>query len=225
MKKLLMLCGTIAAVIYAGTVILGALIRPGYSHISDAISELVADGAPNRFLISSLFLIYNLLLVAFGIGSFLEVKDRSRGRRSGFIGSLALMLVGLAGVSMELAFPQDPGGNPTTFAGTMHLVMAGIASLGTMVAIVFLALWFRNFSDLKGYVAFSWISVVIIFISGGLSAAAMANHHPLFGLIERVTIGTFILWLFVVGQKMIQLKNESAGPMHLKVLGSASKGK
>jgi len=103
MKKLLLLSGMSAAMVYVGSVILGGVIRPGYSHMSEAISELVADGAPNRFLLSSLFLIYNLLLVAFGIGLFLGVKDRSRGRRSGFIGSLALMLVGLAGVAFGYA--------------------------------------------------------------------------------------------------------------------------
>jgi hypothetical membrane protein len=225
MKKLLMLSGMYATIIYMATVILGALIRPGYSHIADAISELVADGAPNRFLLSSLFLIYNLLLVAFGIGLFLEVKDRSRGRRSGFIGSLALMLVGLAGISMELAFPQDPGGTPATFAGTMHLVMAGIASLGTMVAILFLAFWFRNFSALKHYVRYSWISVAIIFITGGLSAVAMANHYPLFGFIERLTIGTFILWLFVISRRMVQLEDVFSRQMRLAMVGSAPKGR
>ena len=104
MKKLLLLCGTSAAVVYVGTVIIGGLIRPGYSHMEDAIS------------------------------------------------------------------------------------------------------------------------VVIIFISGRLSAAAMANHHPLFGLIERVTIGTFILWLFVVGRRMVQIESQPSHPMQLDVVGSISKG-
>lgn len=126
---------------------------------------------------------------------------------------------------MELAFPQDPGGTPATFAGTMHLIMAGVASLGTMVGIVFLAFWFRNFSTLKHYVTYSWISVAIIFISGGLSAAAMANHHPLFGLIERVTIGTFILWLFVISSRMLQLEVAFSRQMHLAMVGSAPKGR
>ena len=225
MKKPLLLCGILAALVYVGTVVLGSSIRPGYSHLADAISELVADGAPNRSLLSSLFLVYNLLLNAFGFGLFLEVKDRSRGRRSGFIGSLALMLVGLAGTFMELVFPQDPGGTPATFAGMMHLVMAGVASLGTMVAIVFLAFWFRNFSALKHYVTCSWISVTIIFISGGLSAAALASHHPLFGLVERVTIGTFILWLFIISRRMFQIEDAFSHQMHIAMVGSAPKGR
>jgi hypothetical membrane protein len=215
MKKLLMLCGIFAAVVYVGTVILGGLLRPGYSHMSMAISELVADGAPNRALLSSLFLLYNALLTVFGIGLFLMTNNPSRGRVSGIIGSLALMLVGIAGISMELAFPQDPGGTPSTFAGTMHFVMAGVASLGTMLAILMLAFWFKNFVDLKGHVVYSVISVATIFISGGLSAAAMANHHPLFGIVERITIFTFTLWIFVIGFKMVQLERKPQEQTHL----------
>jgi Protein of unknown function (DUF998) len=109
---------------------------------------------------------------------------------------------------MELVFPQEPGGTATTFAGAMHFVMAGIASLGTMIAILSLGLWFRKFPDLKGYVTYSLISVSIIFISGGLSAAALAYHSVLFGLIERITILTFTLWIFVIGREMAQLEGK-----------------
>ena len=225
MKKTFMFCGISAAVIYIGTVILGGMLRPGYSHISMAISELVAEGAPNRSLLSSSFLLYNILLSVFGIGLFLTANGQPRGRGSGIIGSLALVLVGIAGVLMELAFPQEPGGTATTFTGVMHMVMAGVASLGTMVAILSLALWFRNIPALKGQVAYSMISVAIIFVSGGLTAAAMANHHPLFGLIERITIFTFTLWLFVIGRKLAQLEETPQPHPSLNIARSTSKGK
>jgi hypothetical membrane protein len=225
MKKLLMLCGVLAAILYAGTVILGGLLRPGYSHISMAISELVADGAPNRALLSSSFLLYNILLSLFGIGLFLKVKSQSHKQVLGIIGSLALMLVGIAGILMELAFAQEPGGTTTTFVGMMHFIMAGIAALGTMVALIMMGLWFRNFPEMKGYVLYSLISVAIIFVSGGSSVPAVANHSPLFGLIERITIGTFIMWMFMIGLKMFQLEGAtselslvkiSSGPEHAK---------
>lgn len=224
MKKLLMLCGVSAAVIYMGTVILGGWIRPGYSHISMAISELVADGAPNRALLSTSFLVYNALLSVFGVGLFLRINSQSRGRVYGMIGSLALLLVGLSGVLMELAFPQEPGGTATTFTGIMHFVMAGLAALGTMVAILMLAFWFKNIPALKGYVVYSLISVAVIFLSGGLGAAAMANHSPLFGLIERITIFTFTLWLFIIGWKMTQLEGKTSEQMQFELIHSTSKG-
>jgi len=226
MKKFLMLCGSFAAILYVGTVILGGLLRPGYSHLFEAISELVADGAPNRSLLSSLFLVYNILLSVFGISLFLKVRDQSRGRMSGSIGSLALtLLVGVAGILMELVFPQDPGGIPTTFAGTMHIVMASVASLGTMVAVLMLGLWFRNTAELKGHSTYSLISVAVIFISGGLTAAAMAKGYPLFGLLERITIGTFTAWMFITGLKMFQLEGEESTHRQFEVAMSTSEGK
>jgi hypothetical protein len=225
MKKTFMFCGSAAAVTYIGTVMLGGLLRPGYSHISMAISELVADGAPNRTLLSSLFLFYNLLVSIFGIGLLLKANSQPRGRIIGLIGSLALIAVGVAGILMELAFPQEPGGTATTLPGTMHFVMAGVASLGTMVAILMLALWFRNIPALKGQVTYSIVSVAIIFVSGGLTAAALANHSSLFGLIERITILTFILWMFVIGQKMARCEEDAGQRIHFKIARSTSKGK
>lgn len=219
-----MLCGIVAAIVYVGTVILGGLLRPGYSHISMAISELVADGAPNRSLLSSLFLLYNVLVSTFGVGLFLNVNSRTHGRVGGMIGSIALIAVGAAGILMELAFPQEPGGTAATFSGLMHFVMAGVASFGTMVAILMMGFWFKGDPELQGYVKYSLISVAIVFISGGMTAAAMANHSSLFGLLERVTIFTFILWMFMIGRKMAQVGENSRQPIHVEVAKSTFKG-
>jgi hypothetical protein len=225
MKKTLMLCGIAAAVVYFGTVILGGLLRPGYSHISMAISELVADGAPNRSLLSSSFLVYNLLVSLFGVGLFLKASSQLQGRVSGTVGSWALIAVGVAGLLMELAFPQEPGGTATTFTGTMHFVMAGIASLGTMVAVLMLAFWFKKTPELKGYVFYSIASVAVIFVSGGMSAVAMANRSPVFGLIERITIFTFILWIFVIARRFSKLEMPIDAPPQFEIIRSTSKGK
>jgi hypothetical protein len=190
-----------------------------------AISELVADGAPNRSLLSSLFLLYNALLTVFGMGLFLKVSSPPRKKISGCVGSLALVIVGIAGILMELVFAQEPGGTATTFAGTMHFVMAGIASLGTMVAVLAIGLWFRNIPEMKNYVFYSILSVTVIFVSGGLTGAAMANHSPLFGLIERITILTFTLWMFVIGLKMFRLEEGTSEFSLAKVSSSPENAK
>src|SRR6266508_3435940 len=112
----------------------------------------------------------------------------------------------------------------TTFAGIMHFVMAGVAALGTMVAILMLAFWFKNISALKGYVVYSLMSVAVIFLSGGLGAAAMANRSPLFGLIERITIFTFVIKKNVIGWKITQLEGKTSEQMQFELIRSTSKG-
>jgi hypothetical protein len=79
-----------------------------------------------------------------------------------------------------------------------------------MVALLGIGLWFRNIPEMKSYILYSIISVAIIFVSGGSSVPAMASHSPFFGLIERVTILTFTLWMFLVGLKMFQLERETS---------------
>ncbi|MDD1674562.1 MAG: hypothetical protein LUQ13_02845, partial [Methanomicrobiales archaeon] len=44
----------------------------------------------------------------------------------------------------------------------------------------------------------SFISAGVVALSGGLTAVSLANNSPIGGLIERITIGGFLQWLFVI---------------------------
>ena len=145
--------------------------------------------------------------MAFGAGLLLIIKIsiEERGKRSGSWGALALVVAGMLGVLMNLFFPQDPGGPSVTFAGSVHVVLAAVLALGTILAIFCIGLWLRYLTDLRAYWIYSLISLVMMFISGGLSAAAIASGSPYLGLIERVTIGMFIQWVFVIALKLSTL--------------------
>src|SRR5215211_3649359 len=69
-NKILMLGGILAPIVYVLTVLLGGVIRPGYSHVSQAVSDLIATNAPNKSLLDPLFALYNLLVIAFALSLF-----------------------------------------------------------------------------------------------------------------------------------------------------------
>jgi hypothetical protein len=48
----------------------------------------------------------------------------------------------------------------------------------------------------------SLTACAVIIITGGLAAAAAATVSPLMGLVQRLTIGTFMLWVFSFGIKL-----------------------
>jgi len=198
-NKILMLCGILAPAVYVLAVVLGGILRPGYSHLSEAVSELIATGAPNKPLLDPIFSFYNLLTFAFAIGLFLIVRsdNQYRVKVSDTFGALFLILEGIFGL-VTIFFPQDPGGVPTTFTGTMHIVLAGLSSLASMLAILLMGFWFKNIPHLRKFSTYSFISVAIVFLSGGLAAASVATKSPIAGLLERVTIGGFLQWLFVI---------------------------
>ena len=204
-RNFLLTCGLAAPILYVSTVIFGAAIRPGYNHILHAISELSAAGAPDKSMMDTLFSIYNLLVMAFALGLFRLAARRIEfgARWGGQWGAVVVGLVGLSGFAMFF-FPQDPTGTPLTVAGTFHMVFAGFASLGSIAGVLLAAFWFKSNPDLKKYWIYSLVSALIILISGGLTAAGMASGSPIFGLLERVTIGTFELWILIVSIKLLR---------------------
>ena len=77
-RKTLLACGIAAPILYILTVIVGAALRPDYSHIINAVSELLSNGAPNKAILDVIFNIYNALLLAFAIAAFITLKNAPR---------------------------------------------------------------------------------------------------------------------------------------------------
>jgi len=206
MKRLWLVCGVLAPVFYVATVIIGGAITPDYSHVRDAISSLTETGAPEIPLIQIGFALYNWSLLAFSLGLMFAMWKA--GSRSMVISAGMLMLVGLAGVLMSW-FTQDPVGTPLTVRGIGHFVLAGIEALGTIIGILLFGLGSRRISGLAPLRLYSLLSAAVVFISGGISSATLA-FNPYFGVFERITIGTFMLWLFVVSTRLLRLSGAPA---------------
>ena len=71
-----------------------------------------------------------------------------------------------------------------------------------MATILLIGLWFGRIPGLRGYSAYSFLTVAVILVSGGLAAWTVASGNPFAGIFERVTIGAFLQWLAVVAMKM-----------------------
>ena len=185
--------GLAAPVVYGFTVVLGGALSPGYSHLRDPISLLESVGAPNAPLMHVLFAAYNVLLFSFGVG---WRSGQSRSSRLAKLAAILLSMIGLLGLVMYF-FPQDAIGTNVTPAGAVHIAIAGAMSLITMLAIFFrgLAEW-RDPRQRKA-AAYSFSSVLLVFVTGGLAAMSIAGHWAYGGLLERFTIGGFLLWVFV----------------------------
>lgn len=186
--------GILAPIVYVAAVILGGILWPAYSHVAQPVSDLIATGAPNKGLLDPLFALYNLLTLVFawGLWQWVQQEVKNPRRRFGQLAALALILEGLAGLA-TLFFPEEPG-----FVGAMHIGLASVSSLTTMLAMGFLAGWFGAQPGLSSYLTYSLISLGLVFVSGGLAGVGVATASPLAGLAERITIGGFLQWLLVV---------------------------
>jgi hypothetical membrane protein len=201
MKKYLYWTGILTPLLYIFTVVLGGALWPGYSHVRQAISELSMSGAPNLALMDGLFSFYGMLLLAFSIGFSLRWSKAEN--RPLTLSGIALALCALAGLLMKF-FRQDPISEPLTFTGTMHLILAGVTSLGTIFAIFFAAAGFHKLPFGAGLRVFSLVMGFIVLVSGGLTAAGTTQLPAIFGILERTTIGAFMLWLLVISVTLLR---------------------
>jgi hypothetical membrane protein len=198
-KKFLLSFGIVAPLVYIITVIIGALMRPDYSHLTHAISELTAFGAPNKFLLDSLFSVYNFLLLGFGLGLLIFVRHHANQFWSGKVGVYLILLVGFIGLLTNLFFPMDQRNVTPTLTGNIHLGLAGLLSLGTILSTLFLGLWLQKTADHKALGIYTLITCGLILISGGFAAFSAANMPSIMGAAQRITIGFFMVWIFIMG--------------------------
>ena len=201
LRKLMLYCGIAAPVLYIATAIVGAALRPDYSHIVNAISELLSNGAPNKAILDIVFNIYNALLLAFAIGAYSVLKNSPR------ISRIAMgILIGIQVLSFSWGFfPMDPLGAEATFAGTMHNVLGGIVALATIIMPLLMGLGFRQGSDFKRYSTFSFIASAIIFVSGLTGVILAGQGYLVFGVFERITIGAYEVWIFVTALNLLKI--------------------
>ena len=95
-------------------------------------------------------------------------------------------------------FPQDSYGYPATTAGTIHIVLAAVASLLIILALVAAGRAFRGDPGWARLAGVSTLTAVVMVLTGAVAAVATAADRPYMGLAERLPIGTFLVWLAVV---------------------------
>lgn len=138
LRKTLIYCGLVVPVLYVITVIIGAALRHDYSHIVNAVSELLSNGAPNKAVLDFIFNIHGALLLAFAIGGYSVLKNASRLCRIAMSIFIAIQVLSFSWGF----FPMDPMGTQATFAGTMHNILGGIVALVTIILPLLMGLGF-----------------------------------------------------------------------------------
>ena len=202
MKKFYPLFGIIGPIVYIFAVFIGGTIRHDYSALYNSISELSMTNAPNMILMDILFGIYNIFIVIFGFGAYLDSNINDRKFNAA---SIMLVIIGILGL-MVLIFTQDPRGALATLNGTLHIILSGITAALTIISIIIVGMSFRKYSNMKLFSWYSYVTSILIFLSGGAGAASFANNSPIGGLFERITIFLFMIWVIILSYLILKNK-------------------
>lgn len=200
-KKVLLICGIVSSLLYVSTDILAALQWEGYSYTSQAVSELQAVGAPTRPFVISLFSVYGMLVMVFGIGIW--VTD---GRKHARVTGILLIGYGMVGAVTLLFFPMHLRGAEGTLSDTMHAILTSVTVLFILLFIGFGGtLYGKRF----GLYSIGTILILVMFgVLAGLDGPRIAAQLPTpwLGIKERINIYASLLWVLVLSIKTLHVK-------------------
>lgn len=187
-RRILLSCGLAASVLYFAMNVGVPILWDGYNAASQTVSELSAIGAPTRTLWVGLGIPYTLLLLAFGIGVWLEAGEDRQLRRAG----AAILASGALNVFWP---PMHLRGAEFTLTDTLHIVW----SVATVV-LMLLTILFAAAALGRRFRRYSLATVVVLLGFGGLTALdapriAANLPTPLVGVWERISIGVLFVWM------------------------------
>jgi hypothetical membrane protein len=198
-KKMLFYSGMGTGIAYLLGDIIGGLITPGYSFVSNAVSELSQSGAENRPLMVPFLFVHALMMIIFGYA--IMVHHPYRRSKSVFMGGMLILIIGACHSLSGTVFPQDPVGDPATFAGTMHLILVGITVILIFLLLPMMGQGLNKLKDWTRFKIFSFICLPIMIVFGGLTPLMI--EMGMMGIAERIVGYTFYLWAFVLAYLLL----------------------
>lgn len=191
--------GLVSVALFTAMDVIGAVLRPGYSSISQAVSELIEVGAPNKPVLDAMLVGYHGLVIPFAITLHYAV-NRGTGSR---VGPVLLALAGGLGVVLTLFFPCDVGCEPfVSVRGTAHIFIAIPMGFAILFAILAFSMRFARQPDWVRYVLYSRLTFAAGVALAGVTV--LLAESEVVGLLERLLTASYLQWYVVMAIVVIR---------------------
>ena len=208
-RKGLLVCGILSSVLYfVMTNILGPLLWDSYSLRSNWVSELFAFGAPSRSVIVPLGIVYQVLMTAFGLGVLLSDGRNRKLRVAGAL-LVAYGAVGITAPFFSMHMREYLKIHGPALTDTMHKILTGVT-----VLLMFLAIAFGAAALGRRFRLYSIATIATLLLFGVLTMPAASRVEkglptPWTGLMERISIGVFLIWVVVLAIALLRAHSDS----------------
>ena len=195
-RTALLACGILSSLVYVANMTACAFVWTDYSSMDQTISELSAIDAPSRSTWVPIGTLYAALLIAFGIGVWKCARDNRRLR----VAAALLLAMG----AVPYWPPMHMRGHAASLTDVLHASLGAVVSMVmfTAVGLAMTALGksFRNYS-------IATVGVIVAAAAGTFAyAPRLAANLPTpgMGLIERIDLGAWLLWIAVLAVALMR---------------------
>lgn len=193
--------GFAGPLLFAVGVIVAGAATPGYSHLSEPISQLAEPARPYWLIQVAGFVVFgiSMIVIAFALWQSLSAGSGAK---------LGVALVGFAGFNMVLTglFRTDPISQEIpSVSGQIHETTAGLVFLSLIAGFLVLGRAMRRSRSWHGLASFSitaGLAALIFLIGFGISFEAQPEYV---GVWQRLLATTIILWFVVISVRTKRL--------------------
>ena len=193
----LAILGTAVPIVFIVGVIIGTTQYPGYSHMTQKVSELGGVEAPYPWIQNTTFYIVSILTLGW-------VFAVHKGIDNGTGSKVAVILFGVFAISsagMSAVFPCDAACESVTAASWIHEITGFGGFLAFLLGLAFMSRRIKKAGGPLWYSRYTWISAVIpivtVFIFKALDSEDIND-----GLAQRVFIAPIFAWIFITGLRI-----------------------
>jgi hypothetical protein len=211
LRKVLLVCGLLASLLYVGATLVGALQWNDYDWITRSVSELFALDAPSRPLVATAFLVYGVLMIAFGVGVWMSAGHKRTLRILGGL-LIAYALVGLPGPLFFSMHTMVRGGGVQAMqpSDVLHIILTA-----ALVLLILLSIGVGATAFGTPFCLYSIGTLLVVLVCGalaGLQGGNMAANLPTpwLGVEERLNIFGYMLWVVVLAIGLLRAHGASA---------------
>ena len=202
------LCGMIVPVLTLVGVLVGGWLWDDYSHRTQVISDLGGTQAPYPLVQNVSFLIGGLLIVVFAVG-LRRGLDHGRGAR---LGPALVGVFGLAWASMAVLPCTAIMCEGEAAIDALHLLVINVGLLAFALGTLLIWRGLRRRPDWRGlssYTALTGIATLVLMVVTFI-AAAVDPEALYIGLVQRVKAVVIMVWIGVVGLRLLHGTRASA---------------
>lgn len=196
----LLVCGAITPPLLAAFIIAAVLVTPGYSYVSEGLSQLGARGQPHPEVINAGFTISGLLIFAFAYSLRRRLGDSVTAKTT----VLLLMIVSICMIlSGVFRADLDIPGTASTAEGNQHKIFAATAYFAFLTVMAVFAIVVRREEAWRSY---TQMTLAVIALSLVVLLILILKTFPTVeGALQLTFVSLSLIWLEAISLRSLRL--------------------
>lgn len=200
--------GAVGPIIFVIGIIIAGTQYDGYSHISQEISQLGGVDSELAWIQNLNFYLLSLTTIGFTFA----LHQAIAGEKRFILGPILIGMLGFSSAGLNSVLPCDALCEGITAAGKLHLITGVLGFLSMAIGLIVISRRMSRSPEWKTYSRYTLASGILAFILFFAAGAVGSDEaSTLDGLMQRIFIANYLVWITVTGVRILRNPELSSG--------------